>query len=176
MSLQGASTKSFRQRAAEGLRIGDSFTIARSFSDEDIQLFAQVSRDYNPVHFDTCYAELRNFRAPISHGLLTASLITEVGGQIGWLASGMNFRFKRPVYAGEIITCHWVITEMDERGHAKAEVTITNADGIVVLEAETTGILPGPKERQRLEQMLSDGYPTNGAAKPSTEWQLDGRD
>ncbi|MNJ66890.1 hypothetical protein D3C77_630110 [compost metagenome] len=76
----------------------------------------------------------------------------------------MNFRFKRPVYSGETITCHWVITERDKQDRAKAEITMKNADGIVVLEAETTGILPGSNERQRLQTMLAKGDPTNYAA------------
>jgi len=157
--------KSPRERAAEGLQAGARFTVIRCFSEDDIRQFAQISRDYNPVHCDTGYAELRGFKAPIAHGLLTASLLTEVGGQIGWLATGMSFNFKRPVYAGEQITCHWLIVDIDERGHAKAEVRIFNAEGITVLEATTCGVLPGTEERERLTQMLFDGDPTNGAAR-----------
>jgi acyl dehydratase len=157
--------KSPRERAAEGLQVGDRFTIVRCFSDEDIRQFAQISRDYNPVHCDARYAELRRFKAPIAHGLLTASLLTEIGGQIGWLATGMSFEFKRPVYARELITCHWLIADIDERGHAKAEVRILNAEGITVLEATTCGVLPGTEERKCLKQMLSDGDPTNGAGE-----------
>ncbi|WP_248795885.1 MaoC family dehydratase [Pseudomonas sp. MWU13-2105] len=155
--------KSPRERAAEGLEVGDRFTIVRCFSEDDIRQFAQISRDYNPVHCDARYADLRKFKAPIAHGLLTASLLTEIGGQIGWLATGMSFEFKRPVYAEEQITCHWLITEVDERGHAKAEVRILNAEGIPVMEATTSGVLPGTEERERLKQMLADGDPTNGA-------------
>ena len=154
--------KSLRERAAEGLEVGDQFTVVRCFTEDDIRRFAQISGDYNPVHCDTRYAELRGFKAPIAHGLLTASLVTEVGGQIGWLATGMSFEFKRPVYAGDEITCHWLIVDIDERGRAKAEVRILNAEGITVLEAKTTGVLPGTEERQRLKQMLADGDPTNG--------------
>ncbi|MFJ2362686.1 MaoC family dehydratase [Pseudomonas sp. NPDC087697] len=155
---------SFRQRAVKGLQVGDSFTVSRHFCEEDIQVFARISRDYNPVHFDARYAEARRFRAPISHGLLTASLVTEIGGQIGWLASGMTFHFKKPVYAGDTITCHWVIKAMDDRGRATAAITMTNEQGITVLEAETSGVVPGVKEREILMQMLSEGDPTNGGA------------
>ncbi|KPG98292.1 acyl dehydratase [Pseudomonas sp. RIT-PI-q] len=155
--------KSPRERAAEGLQAGDRFTIVRCFSEDDIRQFAQISRDYNPVHCDARYAEIRKFKAPIAHGLLTASLVTEIGGQIGWLATGMSFAFKRPVYAGEPLSCHWLIADIDERGHAKAEVRILNAEGITVLEAITTGVLPGTEERECLKQMLADGDPTNGA-------------
>ncbi|WP_413705196.1 MaoC family dehydratase [Pseudomonas sp. Pseusp16] len=157
--------KSPRERAAEGLQVRDRFTIVRCFSDDDIRQFAQISRDYNPVHCDTRYAVICRFKEPIAHGLLTASLVTEIGGQIGWLATGMTFAFKRPVYAGEQITCHWLITDIDERGHAKAEVRILNAEGITVLEATTTGVLPGAEERECLKQMIAEGDSANGAAR-----------
>ncbi|HBP5039391.1 TPA: MaoC family dehydratase [Pseudomonas aeruginosa] len=155
-----------RQCAAEGLRIGDRFTITRRFTSEDIVSFARLSRDYNPVHCDSDYAALKGLRAPVAHGLLTASLITEIGGQIGWFAMSMSFRFKRPVYADETLTCDWVIREIDEKGRAKAEVSIINGEGITVLEAETTGVLPGESERQRLVKMLAAGDPTNGVTNP----------
>jgi len=157
---------SFRQRAAKGLQAGDSFTVSRRFSEQDIQRFANISRDYNPVHFDARFAEARGFRTPVSHGLLTASLVTEIGGQIGWLASGMTFHFKKPVYAGDTITCHWVITNIDEKDRVTATITMTNEDDIVVLEAQTSGVVPGVKEREILTQMLHEGDPTNGVTAP----------
>lgn len=161
-------TKSIRQRAAEGLSVGDRFTITRCFSSEDIASFATISRDYNPVHCDSYFATLKGMREPIAHGLLTASLITEIGGQIGWLASGMSFKFKRPVYAGETLTCHWVISEIDERERAKAHISVINGHGVTVLEAEITGVLPNRNERQRLTGMLNEGDLTNGLTNRQT--------
>jgi acyl dehydratase len=152
----------FRQRAAEGLQVGDAFRTSRTFTDDDVIRFAKISRDYNPVHFDARFAKARNLPAPICHGLLTASLVTEIGGQIGWLASAMNFRFKGPVYVGETITCSWVMTAIDQSGRAKASVTLTKEDGVTVIEAEVSGIVPGLEERKVLSQMLSEGDPTNG--------------
>jgi len=157
-----------RERAADGLQVGDSFRTSRTFTDDDVISFAQISRDYNPVHFDDRFAKTRNFSAPICHGLLSASLITEIGGQIGWLASGMNLRFKGAVYVGETITCSWVITAIDQNGRAKSSVTITKEDGVTVVEAEISGIVPGIEERNVLNQMLSEGDPTNGLT--DTRW------
>jgi acyl dehydratase len=154
--------RSMRERAAEGLQPGDSFSVTRTFTEEEVHTFARLSGDYNPVHFDQAFAELKGFKSPVAHGLLTGSLLTEIGGQIGWLASGMNFRFKRPVYVGEAITCRWTIVAIDPRGRASARVEMTNPDGLVVLQADVTGIVPGDPERQRLQQMLAEGDPTNG--------------
>ena len=88
-------------------------------------------------------------------------MVTEIGGQIGWLASGMNFRFKRPVYFGDTIECSLTITELDDRNRAKAEAVFKNQHNETVIEALVTGIIPGPQERRVMETMLSEGDPTN---------------
>jgi acyl dehydratase len=152
-----------RERAAEGLQVGDSFQTSRTFTEDDVLRFAQISRDYNPVHFDARFAAAQNFSAPICHGLLVASLITEIGGQIGWLASVFNLRFKGPVYVGERLTCTWIITEIDPKGRAAASVTITKEDGVKALDAEIRGIVPGGDTQDVLGQILAEGDPANGA-------------
>ena len=74
----------------------------------------------------------------------------------------MNFRFKGPVYVGEKITCTWVITDIDQKGRAEASVMIAKENGVTVIEAKISGIVPGIEERKVLSQMLSEGDPTNG--------------
>ncbi len=150
-----------RKRAIAGLKPGDSFSVSRTFTEQDTMIFADVSRDYNPVHFDDQFADAKNFRGRICHGLLVASLATEIGGQIGWLASGMNFRFKKPVYFGDIIECSLTITEIDDRNRAKAEAVFKNQQNEVVIEAHLTGIVPSFQERQIMETMTAEGDPTN---------------
>lgn len=150
-----------RKKTIEGLKQGDSFVVTRTFTQEAAHAFADISRDYNPVHFDCRFAETKTFRAPICHGLHVASLLTEIGGQIGWLASEMNFRFKKPVYCGDTIQCCFTITELDDRNRAKAEAVFQNQHGEVVIEAYVRGIVPGPAERRVLERMVAEGDPTN---------------
>ena len=149
--------KTMRERAADGLKVGDVFHTSRTFTREEVDLFAKISGDYNPVHFDAEFAQSRNFSAPICHGLLTASLLTEIGGQIGWLASSMNFQFKRPVYPEQAVLCEWVITEMDERGRAKASVVMTNESGEVVLTADVGGVVSGERQKELLKKMVAAG-------------------
>jgi acyl dehydratase len=151
----------FRQKAIEGLKIGDTFSISRIFTEQDMNRFADISRDYNPVHYDERFAKVKNFAGRICHGLLVASLITEIGGQIGWLASGMNFKFKNPVYFGDTVRCDLTITEIDDKGYAKAEAVFNNEDDIIVLEAFLTGIVPGGQERLVMKRMIAEGDPTN---------------
>ncbi len=150
-----------RKKAAEGLEIGDTFSVKRTFTEGDVSRFADTSRDYNPIHCDERFARVKNFDGCICHGLLVASILTEIGGQLGWLASGMSLEFKKPVYFGETVTCELTIANIDERGRAKAEAVFANGQGITVLDAVLTGIVPGVRERQVLKDMLAEGDPTN---------------
>ncbi|MDX2448472.1 MAG: MaoC family dehydratase [Desulfobacterales bacterium] len=142
-----------RQKTIQGLRTGDSFVITRTFTESDMHIFADITRDYNPVHFDDRFAAAKNFKGKICHGLLAASILTEIGGQIGWLATGMDFRFKQPVYFEDTITCIFTITSIDKNRRAIAEAVYKNQDDTVVLEAIITGILPDARERDILSQV-----------------------
>jgi acyl dehydratase len=150
-----------RQRAIAGLKRGDSFAVSRTFTERETLAFAEISRDYNPVHFDSRFATVKKFQGRICHGLLVASLLTEIGGQLGWLASGMQFRFKKPVYFGDTITCCLTITELDDRNRAIAEAVFKNQQEEIVIEADLTGILPGVPEKRVMEVMVAEGDPTN---------------
>ena len=152
-----------RKKAAEGIHVGDVFTITRSFSEADMAKFADITEDYNPIHFDDRFAAAKVLKGRICHGLLVASLLTYIGGQIGWLASRMDFRYKKPVYFGDTITCSMEITKIEKYNRAEAEAIFKNQDGVTVLEAFLGGILPGAEEKRVLTLMLSEGDPTNKA-------------
>ena len=150
-----------RNKTIQGLAAGDTFVVSRRFTQEDMSAFADITRDYNPIHFDKRFVEAKAFGGRICHGLLVGSMLTEIGGQIGWLASEMNFRFMRPVYFGDTIECAFTITEIDARNRARAAAVYRNQEGTVVLEADLAGILPGAPERRVLEAMAAEGDPTN---------------
>ncbi len=156
---------SMRMRAVNGIQVGGQFRVTRTFTEQDVIDFAETTRDYNPVHFDDRFAAVKNFRGRICHGLLVGSLLTEIGGQLGWLATEMNFRFKRPVYPGDTVTCELTITKMDARGLGEADVAFTNSDGTVVIEAKVKGNLPGERETEIMSLMLEEGDPTNPIGK-----------
>ncbi len=150
-----------RNRTIQGLEVGDTFIITRNFTEADMLRFADITRDYNPIHFSHRFSRVKNLKGRICHGLLVGSMLTEVGGQIGWLASGMDFRFKKPVYFGDTIKCTFTITEIDYKNRARAKAVYTNQDGAIVLEADLTGMLPGDPERQVLRQIEEEGDLTN---------------
>jgi 3-hydroxybutyryl-CoA dehydratase len=150
-----------RQRTIDGIKVGDEFSVSRSFTEQDMIQFANISRDYNPVHLEDRFAKAKEFHGRICHGLLVGSMLTEIGGQIGVLASRMDFAFKKPVYFGDTVTCRWTFTEIDNNGRATARVEFRKQDETVVLTATVKGIIPGIQERAILQAMVEEGDPTN---------------
>jgi 3-hydroxybutyryl-CoA dehydratase len=151
----------WRHLATQGLGPGMTFTFVRTFTKRDVEVFGDITRDYNPVHYEERFIRVKGFAGLICHGLLVGSMVCEVGGQVGWPASGMKFRFLSPVYIGNTITCRLTIEEVDDRGFARAEGIFTNRDGKRVLEATLTGFIPGNREREVLSRMMAEGDPTN---------------
>ncbi len=150
-----------RMRAIEGLKEGDSFTYVRTFSQSETEIFGKVTRDYNPVHYDLRWAAAKGFDGLVCHGLIVGSMICEFGGQVGWLATGMRFKFIKPVYFNDTITCTITITDLEKSGRAEAEAVFTNDDDQEVCLAHLTGRLPLAHERRILNQMVNEGDPTN---------------
>jgi len=148
-------------KAVEGISVGDTFTTSRTFTEQHVMDFAKISRDYNPVHFDERFAKAMKFNRKICHGLLIASMVTEIGGQLGWLATEMDFKFQKPVYFDDTIKIDLTVIDMDENGLATSEVVFTNQDGIVVLEAVIKGFAPGEPGKQVIREMIAEGDPTN---------------
>ena len=150
-----------RKKAIQGLKQGDSFKYTRKFTQDETNSFGDITRDYNPVHYDSRWARLKDFKGLICHGLLIGSMICEFGGQVGWLATGMNFKFINPVYFGDTITCSITITKIEKNGRAEAEAFFSNQDDEHVCYAYMTGRLPLDQEKEILEKMISEDDPSN---------------
>ncbi|WP_408958555.1 dehydratase [Natrinema sp. 74] len=119
---------------------GDEYTVARTFDHEDVRAFGELSGDQQPIH-----TELDEGGRLIAQGLLTATLPTEIGGKLNYIARNMAFEFLQPVYTGERISCTCrleAVTERDDRYEVESSAVCTNEDGEDVLRAEIDGIVP----------------------------------
>ena len=150
-----------RLKAIQGLKPGDCFTYQKRFTKKETLLFGDITRDYNPVHYDERWTREKGFKELICHGLLVGSMVCESGGQVGWLATGMNFNFIHPVYFGDTIKCSVTITKIQENNRAEAKAVFINQDKIQVCSAHMSGRLPIEKEKAILSAMVKEGDPTN---------------
>lgn len=152
---------SLRKKAVKGLNPGDSFVYSRQFTKDDTLAFGDLTKDYNPVHYDTRWTDTKGFEGLICHGLLVGGMICEFGGQVGWLATGMDFKFFRPVYFDDTIQCRVIITEVEDNGRAEANAEFTNQEGNLVGKVFLKGRLPVAGEKEILDQIMADGDPSN---------------
>jgi len=152
---------SMRMKAIKGISVGDTFTTTRTFTEQQVMDFSEISRDYNPFHFDERFAKAMKFNGKICHGLLVGSMVTEIGGQLGWLATEMDFKFQKPVYFGDTIKIDLTVIDIDENGLATSEVVFKNQDGATVLEAIVKAFAPGEPGKQVIRAMIAEGDPTN---------------
>lgn len=123
--------------------VGEKVAFTRTITEADVALFIGVTWDVNPYHTDDSFVAGTRFRRRIVPGLLTAGLLTHIGGLWAFLATEMCFEFVAPVYIGDTITATAEVAEVDEaRGWARLRCSCTNRDGREVLRAEIIGF-PG---------------------------------
>lgn len=137
------ATPEFKQQlrtAFNAIHVGQTFTFRRTFTEGDVALFCGVTGDYNPYHIDEAFIQSSWFGRRIIPGLLTSSMITHIGGMIGFLASEMHFHYIEPVYIGDTITCTVTFIEKDEQKRLfHATASLVNQEGVEVLKSSFSG-------------------------------------
>ena len=121
------------------MQVGDITIWERTFTQEDVSLFALVSGDQGIHHM-----EPDEQGRLVVHGLLTATLPTKLGGDMNYIARQMVFDFMRPVFTGDTIRCEVTITHLEKvEGHTKmtANWVCYNQNGKEVLTGNTHGII-----------------------------------
>src|SRR6266446_4706566 len=128
------ATPEFKQQlkaAFDSIQVGQTFTFRRTFTEGDVALFCGVTGDYNPYHIDETFVHGTWFGRRIIPGLLTSSMITHIGGMIGFLATELSFQYIASVYIGDTITCTVTFTEKDEQKRlVHATASLVNQDGV----------------------------------------------
>lgn len=121
-------------------------SVTKTVSMEDIEKFASVSGDYNPVHLDPEYAAGTIFKQVIAHGLLTASYISTVFGMKmpgpGAIYVAQSLNFKAPVKVGDEVVARVVVVDlMPAKFRARFDCFCTVRDK-VVLDGEAIMLVP----------------------------------
>lgn len=119
------------------IRVGQEVQTKRIFDSKVVQAYAELTGDFNPVHFDEAYAKATIFGKPIVHGPLVITLITtlfanELPGP-GSVYLGHDVKYLLPVYYGDEITATLKVIEINEKKHIFIETTATNQHGEKVI-------------------------------------------
>jgi 3-hydroxybutyryl-CoA dehydratase len=133
----------------EDIEMGMTRYLRKVVTDEDIEMFAQVSTDRNPVHLDDDYAQDTIFEGRIAHGMLPAGLISAVNGEQlpghGTVYMGQTLKFLAPVRPGDMVLAEVEVIDID---HAKRRVQLDcrcKVDGKKVLIGQATVLAPSRK-------------------------------
>ena len=140
-------------RTFDEIKVGDSASLVRTLSKEDIELFAAMSGDINPTHVDEEYARSDMFHKIIAHGMWGASLISTVLGTKlpgpGTIYLSQTLYFRHPVTVGDTITVTVTVTAKQEDGHRVSfDCECTNQRGQVVISGSAEGIAPTTKVKR----------------------------
>ncbi|KCZ46119.1 MULTISPECIES: bifunctional enoyl-CoA hydratase/phosphate acetyltransferase [unclassified Hyphomonas] len=145
-------------RTYDQIKVGDTASLERAVTENDIELFALVSGDVNPAHLDAEFAAKDIFGKPVAHGMWTASLISAVLGTTlpgpGCIYLGQTIAFTKPVFPGDTVTATVTVLEkQDKKRLVRLETVCTNQDGETVLKGEATVIAPKDSVRVKRKHM-----------------------
>ena len=143
-------TELIENRTFDEIAIGESASLERTVTKQDIELYATVSGDANPTHLDETFAKQAKFKGTVAHSMFSAGLISSVLGNrlpgAGTVYLAQELRFAAPVYAADTITV--TVTAMEKRPAERIvrfDCTCVNQDGQTVLDGVATVIAPAEK-------------------------------
>ncbi len=134
-------------KSIQELNVGDSAQITRTITEKDVEEFARVIGDFNPLHLDPSYAEKTVFKGRIAHGAFSLGLISNVLGNIlpghGTIYLSHEIKFLAPVRIGDTLTVRVEVVELiPEQNRAKLRTTCINQEGKIVVDGFAWGMPP----------------------------------
>jgi acyl dehydratase len=124
-----------------GLAVGQAAERTLTLTAEHVELYAQISGDRNPLHFDRAFAARTKFGALVVQGGLTTGLLhalvaMELPGP-GSVFLSQNWKFTAPVFIGDTITARAEVLEVHTtKPVCRLGVRVVRQDGTTVLEGE----------------------------------------
>ena len=133
------------------IAIGDTATYTRLITNQEVEAFAAISGDHNPLHLDPDYAATTPFGECIAHGMLTGALISAaIAMQLpgpGSVYLNQSLQFRAPVLLGDALTVTLEVTEKHgKRPWVTLSCTVENQDGKAVAKGEAQVAAPTEKE------------------------------
>ncbi|GAB5470670.1 MAG: MaoC family dehydratase [Rhodospirillales bacterium] len=151
MTQQGAITS----YNIDDLTVGMSDTFSKTVSEADINAFAEISGDTNPVHLDETYAKTTPFKGRIAHGMLSAAYVSTVFGTrlpgAGCIYLSQSLKFRAPVKIGDTVVAKVEVTAIDRDRRRVTFATTCSVGDTVVLDGEAQLLVPAGLSAQAAE-------------------------
>jgi len=119
--------------------------VVKHITQENINLYAEASGDFNPIHIDESFAARTPLGGTIAHGMLSLAYVSEMMtsafGQ-NWLSEGkLRAKFKEPARPGDTLTINGKIICLEQRddvSYANCSFECLNQKGEMIVTGETT--------------------------------------
>jgi acyl dehydratase len=139
------------------LEVGQTASNSKTVEERDIQLFAAVSGDRNPVHLDAEYAATTMFKERIAHGMFSGALISaavacELPGP-GTIYLGQQMRFTAPVKLGDTLTVRLEILEKLPKFRVRVATRVFNQNDELVVDGEAEILAPRKQQTVELAEL-----------------------
>ena len=123
---------------------GDTLlTVEKTFSQDDVNRYADAAGDHNPIHVDPNFAAGSQFGRRIAHGMMIAASISEMMAQAfgqDWHKSGrMKIRFRAPVFPGETVRASGTVRsvrQIEDAIEVAVSVQVTKANDEVAITGD----------------------------------------
>jgi len=147
-------------RPIASIQPGETATLAKTITTEDIEAFAALSGDRNPLHVDPAFARQTRFQRPVAHGMLLGAYVSTLVGMHlpgpGALWTHQSFRWLAPLFAGDRVEVTLRVTQVSPgAGTMTIEVAAVNQHGRKVLEGEG-GVMILTQQEKKMEPSLSE--------------------
>lgn len=145
--------------AYDDLSVGQTASQAHSVSETDLQMFAAVSGDNNPVHLDEEFAAASRFKGRIAHGMLTGALISaaiacKMPGP-GSVYLSQQLSFMRPVKIGDDLEVQLEVLEKLPKNQVRIRTRVVNQQGKAVVDGEALVLAPDSSQAITMPAMPS---------------------
>jgi acyl dehydratase len=124
-----------------GLRVGQTATRVKTVTDEDLRLYALITGDYNPLHFDDTFAAGTRFRGRVAQGGVTAGMLNALVAMDlpgpGTVFMSQTITYRAPAYIGDTLTATVeVISLKPNKPVCQLKFSVTNHKHETLLDAE----------------------------------------
>lgn len=144
MGFTGDITGTLR---TNGPKVGSTAECSHVFTQEDVNIFAQICGDNNPLHTNVEIASKSMFKGTIVHGILVSSLFSTLFGASlhGAIYVNQNMQFRAPVMVGSQVTARIHILQKDQKssGHLlTCSTEVFLEDGTAAIVGDARCLLP----------------------------------